>query len=47
MADREALDVPSSTLRLRLHPAANVHILPAVAGHVGADNVAVLLAEEP
>ncbi len=47
MADREALDLPAAALKLRLHPAANVHILPAVAGHVGADNVAVLLAEEP
>src|SRR5690606_40170942 len=32
---------------LRLNPGANVHILPLVAGHVGADNVAVLLAEAP
>ncbi|MBP8293913.1 MAG: DUF4445 domain-containing protein, partial [Caldilineaceae bacterium] len=34
-------------LGLRLHPSANVHVLPAEAGHVGADNVAVLIAEEP
>ena len=47
MANRDEMDLPASELRLRLHPAANVHILPAVAGHVGADNVAVLLAEEP
>jgi uncharacterized 2Fe-2S/4Fe-4S cluster protein (DUF4445 family) len=47
MANRQAMDAPASDLKLRLHPAANVHILPAVAGHVGADNVAVLLAEEP
>ena len=47
MADRDEMDLPASELKLRLHPAANVHILPAVAGHVGADNVAVLLAEEP
>ena len=47
LANREAMDWPASTLKLRLHPAANVHILPAIAGHVGADNVAVLLAEEP
>ena len=46
MANRQAMDVPAAALRLRLHPAANVHILPAVAGHVGADNVAALLAEE-
>ena len=47
MADRDAIDMPASLLRLQLHPAANLHILPAVAGHVGADNVAVMLAEEP
>ena len=47
MADRDEMDLPATELKLRLHPAANVHILPAVAGHVGADNVAVLLAEEP
>jgi uncharacterized 2Fe-2S/4Fe-4S cluster protein (DUF4445 family) len=47
MANREAMDVPASALKLRLHPAARIHILPAIAGHVGADNVAVLLAEEP
>ncbi len=47
LAVRDAMDWPASMLKLRLHPAANVHILPAIAGHVGADNVAVLLAEEP
>jgi len=47
MADRDEMDLPASELKLRLHPAANVHILPAVAGHVGADNVSVMLAEEP
>jgi uncharacterized 2Fe-2S/4Fe-4S cluster protein (DUF4445 family) len=47
MANRDEMDLPAAELKLRLHPAANVHILPAVAGHVGADNVAVLLAEEP
>ncbi len=47
MADRDEMDLPACELKLRLHPAANVHILPAVAGHVGADNVAVMVAEEP
>jgi len=47
MANRDEMDLSAAELKLRLHPAANVHILPAVAGHVGADNVAVLLAEEP
>jgi uncharacterized 2Fe-2S/4Fe-4S cluster protein (DUF4445 family) len=47
LANRDAVDVKSRDLGLRLHPGANVHVLPAEAGHVGADNVAVLLAEEP
>jgi uncharacterized 2Fe-2S/4Fe-4S cluster protein (DUF4445 family) len=30
-----------------LHPAARVHVLPCIAGHVGADAAAVVLAEAP
>ncbi len=30
-----------------LHPTAKLHLLPCVAGHVGADNAGVLLAERP
>jgi len=47
LANRDAMDIKARDLSLRLHPAANVHVLPSEAGHVGADNVAVLLAEEP
>ncbi len=47
LANRDAMDVKARDLGLRLHPGANVHVLPAEAGHVGADNVAALLAEEP
>ena len=47
LALREAMDLKARELDLRLHAGANVHILPAQAGHVGADNVAVLIAEEP
>lgn len=47
LANREAMDIKARDLGLRLHPGANVHILPSEAGHVGADNVGVLLAEEP
>jgi uncharacterized 2Fe-2S/4Fe-4S cluster protein (DUF4445 family) len=32
---------------VKIHPAANVHLLPNEAGFVGADNVGVLIAEEP
>lgn len=47
LANRDAMDVKARDLGFRIHPAANVHILPAEAGHVGADNVGVLIAEEP
>jgi len=47
LANRDAMDIKASELGLRLHPNANAHILPAQAGHVGADNVAVLVAEQP
>jgi uncharacterized 2Fe-2S/4Fe-4S cluster protein (DUF4445 family) len=47
LATRDAVDVKARELGLRFHPGANVHVLPAEAGHVGADNVGVLLAEEP
>ena len=47
LATRDSLDVTAREMGLRLHPGARVHVLPAEAGHVGADNVGVLLAEEP
>ena len=47
LATRDAVDVKARELGLRFHPGASVHVLPAEAGHVGADNVGVLLAEEP
>ena len=47
LANRDAMDLKARELGLRFHPGAYAHILPAEAGHVGADNVAVLLAEEP
>ncbi|MCP4359765.1 MAG: DUF4445 domain-containing protein [Chloroflexi bacterium] len=47
LANRDGMDIKARELGLRLHHGANVHILPAQAGHVGADNVGVLLAEEP
>ena len=43
-----AIDIPARDLKLKaVHPAAKVHVLPCIAGHVGADNVGVLLAERP
>lgn len=47
LANREAMDLKARELNLRLHPGAYVHVLAAEAGHVGADNVAALIAEEP
>ena len=42
-----SVDVKAHVLGLKIHPAANVHVLPVEAGFVGADNVGVLIAEEP
>ncbi len=39
-----ALDIQASELGLRFAPAASVHLLPNIAGYVGADHVAMLLA---
>ena len=48
LATQEALDLKARDLGLdQVHPAATTHILPCIAGHVGADNVGVLLAEQP
>jgi uncharacterized 2Fe-2S/4Fe-4S cluster protein (DUF4445 family) len=47
LANRDAMDLKARELGLHLHRSANVHVLPAEAGHVGADNVGVLIAEEP
>jgi len=46
-AVHRSLDVKARDLGFEAHPAANVHILPVEAGFVGADNVGVLIAEEP
>ncbi len=42
-----SLDIKARDLRLRVAPGAYVHVLPIEAGFVGADNVGVLIAEEP
>jgi uncharacterized 2Fe-2S/4Fe-4S cluster protein (DUF4445 family) len=41
------LDLKAREVGLALNPAAMLHVLPCIAGHVGADHVAVLLAEAP
>jgi uncharacterized 2Fe-2S/4Fe-4S cluster protein (DUF4445 family) len=42
-----SIDVKARDLGLKVNPCANVHLLPIEAGFVGADNVGVLIAEEP
>lgn len=42
-----SLDIKARDLGLDVYPSANVHVLPIQAGFVGADNVGVLIAEEP
>ena len=46
LANRDAMDIKARDLKLKLHPAAYLHIMPSEAGHVGADNVGAVLAEE-
>jgi uncharacterized 2Fe-2S/4Fe-4S cluster protein (DUF4445 family) len=43
-AESAPLDLPALELGLELAPGANVHLLPNIAGFVGADHVAMLLA---
>jgi uncharacterized 2Fe-2S/4Fe-4S cluster protein (DUF4445 family) len=45
-AVRSALDVKARDMGLRIAPGAYVHLLPNIAGYVGADHVAMLLATE-
>ena len=43
----DPFDVNARDFGINILPSGNVHILPAEAGFIGADNVAVLIAEEP
>ena len=48
LATSEALNLTATDLHLNALPAsAQIHILPCIAGHVGADAAAVALSEEP
>ena len=42
-----ALDLAASDLDLNAHASTRVHVLPCIAGHVGADTAAVILATRP
>lgn len=43
----DAIDIKARELGLKLAPGAQAHVLPLEAGHVGADNVGVIIADEP
>lgn len=43
----KSLDIKARDLGIKIHPSAYIHVLPIEAGFVGADNIGVLLAEEP
>ncbi|GAB4572343.1 MAG: ASKHA domain-containing protein [Anaerolineae bacterium] len=48
LATHDSVDIKARDLGLNaVHTGATVHLLPCIAGHVGADNVGVLLAELP
>jgi uncharacterized 2Fe-2S/4Fe-4S cluster protein (DUF4445 family) len=44
---QESINLKARDLGLKVHPSANVYMLPVEAGFVGADNVGVLITEEP
>jgi len=46
-AMHHSIDVKARDMGIRINPASYVHVLPIEAGFVGADNVGVLIAEEP
>jgi uncharacterized 2Fe-2S/4Fe-4S cluster protein (DUF4445 family) len=47
LATDTPLDLRAAELGLTLHPGARVYTLPCIAGHVGADAAAMILAERP
>ncbi len=47
LATDEALNLTAAELDLQVNKGARVYVLPCVAGHVGADAAAMILAEEP
>jgi uncharacterized 2Fe-2S/4Fe-4S cluster protein (DUF4445 family) len=47
LATHAPIDIKARELGLKLHPGANAHFIALEAGHVGSDNVGVLVAEAP
>ncbi len=46
-AVQDPVDIKARDMGLHINPASYIHVLPIEAGFVGADNVGVLIAEEP
>ncbi len=46
-AVQKALNIKARDIGVKINPASYIHVLPIEAGFVGADNVGVLIAEEP
>jgi uncharacterized 2Fe-2S/4Fe-4S cluster protein (DUF4445 family) len=46
-AVQEPIDIKARDMGININPASYIHVLPIEAGFVGADNVGVLIAEEP
>lgn len=44
---KESIDIKAGELGILINPSSYVHVLPVEAGFVGADNVGVLISEEP
>jgi uncharacterized 2Fe-2S/4Fe-4S cluster protein (DUF4445 family) len=47
LVTHEAMDLKARDLKIEAGPGTMVHILPSEAGHVGADNMGVVIAESP
>jgi uncharacterized 2Fe-2S/4Fe-4S cluster protein (DUF4445 family) len=47
LATDHAVEILAADLDIELHPNARAYLLPCIAGHVGADTAAVMLAETP
>jgi uncharacterized 2Fe-2S/4Fe-4S cluster protein (DUF4445 family) len=47
LATDHSVDITAAELELGLHPSASVYLPPCIAGYVGADTAAVMLAETP
>ena len=47
LVEDKAIDIPASNLSIETNQLTRVHVLPCIAGHVGADTAGVLLSTQP